>query len=263
MMEVEVNNKRVFAATGGRIFDAKNNAVIFIHGAAMDHTVWSLQTRWFAWNGWSVLALDLPGHGKSEGPAIETIDEMVEWLRKFIEVSGSKHVSLVGHSMGAFIALESGALFPDKICSIALLGIAPRMRVHPQLLSAACENDPLASELIVSWGFGRPSHFGANRSPGLWMQGGGRALLSKAPKNVLGIDLAACDSHEGALSAAEKLSCPTLILCGDCDQMTTPKAANALGQTVKDVNIITLQNCGHMMSIEKPDETLTALINFL
>ena len=262
-MEFEVYNKLVFAATGGRAFDAKKKTLIFVHGAGMDHTVWSLQTRWFAWNGWSVLALDLPGHGKSEGPPINSIYEMGKWLGKLIDVLGTKHVSLVGHSMGAFVALESGALLPDKISSIAMLGVATRMRVHPDLLRAACENDPIAWELIVSWGFGQPSHFGANRLPGFWMQGGGRALLSKAPKNTLGIDLAACDRHEGALSASQKLSCPTLILCGDCDQMTTPTAAHSLGQTVKDVNIITLRNCGHMMTVEKPDETLTALINFL
>jgi len=79
-MEITVDAKRVFAATGGKPFDAGLPCVVFLHGAGMDHTVWALQTRYFAWHGYGVLAVDLPGHGKSEGPALKTIGEMADWV---------------------------------------------------------------------------------------------------------------------------------------------------------------------------------------
>ena len=63
-MEISVDNKAVFAATGGQPFDPAQPAIVFIHGAGMDHTVWALQTRYFAYRGRGVLAVDLPGHGR-------------------------------------------------------------------------------------------------------------------------------------------------------------------------------------------------------
>jgi pimeloyl-ACP methyl ester carboxylesterase len=71
-MELTVNRRKVFAATGGRPFDAALPTVIFLHGAGMDHTVWALQTRYFAHHGQGVLAVDLPGHGRSGGSALPT-----------------------------------------------------------------------------------------------------------------------------------------------------------------------------------------------
>ena len=182
-MELTVDGKSVFAATGGKPFDPAQPTVIFIHGAGMDHTVWALQTRWFAWHGRSVLAIDLPGHGKSDGPPLETIDEMAAWTGRLIDACGAETVSLVGHSMGSLTALHA-ASGNDRVASMALLGIGAEMPVHPDLLAATRSNDPTAWDLIVSWGFGKPAHFGLNRAPGLWMQGGGRSLLARAPTHL-------------------------------------------------------------------------------
>ena len=93
-MELQVDGKKVFAATGGKPFDASLPVVIFVHCAGMDHTVWALQTRWFAWHGRSVLAVDLPGHGKSDGPALQSIGEICSWLIRLIEATGAVNAAL-------------------------------------------------------------------------------------------------------------------------------------------------------------------------
>ena len=261
-MQIQVDGKQVFAATGGKDFDPVLPTVIFVHGAGLDHTIWALQTRWFAWHGYGVLAVDLPGHGRSDGPALDTVEEMGAWVRRLIEVSGAQKVSLVGHSMGAFVALAAAADNPD-IAALALIGIGAEMPVHPDLLALAKAGDSAAWDLVVSWGFGKPAHFGLNRAPGLWMQGGGRSLLARGAPGLLGIDMAACDAWKGAADAAANVSCLTLILAGSRDQMTPPRAAAPLADRFANARTVVIDGAGHLMQVEKPDETLDALIAVL
>ena len=149
-MEISVQGKAVFAATGGRPYDPAQPAVVFLHGAGMDHTVWALQTRYFAYRARSVLALDLPGHGKSEGPELETVPAMADWLISVLDALGIERAALVGHSMGAFIALDGAARHGARVSRLALLGVASRMAVHPDLLTAAEADDHLAIDLVRS-----------------------------------------------------------------------------------------------------------------
>ncbi|MHB1219445.1 MAG: alpha/beta fold hydrolase [Alphaproteobacteria bacterium] len=262
-MELRVDGRKVFAATGGRLFDAATPVVVFIHGAGMDHTVWPLQARWFAHHGRSVLAVDLPGHGRSEGKPIASVEALGAWLGELIAASGVPQAALVGHSMGALAAFEAAAQAPDRVAKLALLGISSPMAVHPDLLKAAQAGETLASELVASWGFGRRAHLGGHQAPGLWMLGGGLSLLETGPRGALGIDLAACNAYQGAGGAAGKVKCPTLFLCGAADIMTPPKAAAALANQVAGAKVVTLPDAGHMMMIERPDATLAALKNFL
>ena len=100
-MKLTVNGRAVFATTGGTDFDPARPAVVFLHGAGFDRTVWRLQTRWFAHHGRSVLAIDFPAHGWSEGPALDSIAAMADWTAALLDAAGLKQAALVGHSMGA------------------------------------------------------------------------------------------------------------------------------------------------------------------
>jgi len=262
-MELRVDGRTVFAATGGRPFDAAKPVVVFIHGAGMDHTVWPLQARWFAHHGYSVLAVDLPGHGRSDGAPLDSIEKLGAWLGALIAASGASQAALVGHSMGALATFEAAAQAPDRVSKIALLGISAPMAVHPDLLKAAQAGETLASELVASWGFGRRAHLGGHQAPGLWMLGSGVSLLETGPKGALGVDLVACNAYQGAGAAAGKVKCPALFLCGAADIMTPAKAAAALAKQVADAKTVTLPDAGHMMMIERPDATLAALKSFL
>ena len=262
-MEFSMGGRKVFAATGGAPVEPAKPAVVFLHGAGMDHTVWTLQTRYFAHHGWSVLALDLPGHGRSEPPAPTSIEAYADWLVAFVAVAGIDAPSLVGHSMGALIALETAARAPERVRTLALLGAAARMPVHPELLAAAARDDPAAIELIIAWAYGKPAHLGGNRAPGLWLLGGGRRLLERGQAGVLASDLRACDAYAGAVIAAARINAPTLLLLGELDRMTPPKAAVPLLDVMRDVRSVVIPDAGHMMMVENPDATLAALRGIL
>ncbi|MHA1600149.1 MAG: alpha/beta fold hydrolase, partial [Alphaproteobacteria bacterium] len=217
-MEFVVAQQAVYAATGGRPFDADQESVVFLHGAGMDHTIWALQTRYFAHHGRSVLALDLPGHGRSAGPALESVAAMAAWVDVFLQAAGIARAALVGHSMGALIALETAASFPNRVRALALLGAAPRMPVHPDLLAAARGNEHIAYDLVTSWGHGPAGHVGGNQAPGLWLMGGGERLLERSRPGVLYRDLSACNVYDGGAAAAARIACPTLLVLGSDDR---------------------------------------------
>src|SRR5690606_32409657 len=160
-MWLDIPGRKLYAYTGGREFDPALPGVVFVHGAQHDHSVWVLQTRFFAHHGRSVLALDLPGHGRSEGPLDTTVEAMADTVITAIAAAGLERAAIVGHSMGALIALECAARAPDKVERIALLGSAFPMKVSDALLEAAANDEPRAMDMINRW-----SHSGINFRPG-------------------------------------------------------------------------------------------------
>ena len=262
-MEITVDDKAVFAATGGRPFDPALASLAFLHGAAMDHTVWALQTRYFAYHGHNVLALDLPGHGRSAGPAFDDIGALADWLIRLLDARGIATARLAGHSMGSLVALEAAARHPERVTGLALLGTSAPMPVTDALLAAAKAGDHGAFDMVTLWGLSRDGQVGGNRAPGLWMTGGGVRLLERSAPGVLFADLTACNAYKDGLEAAKKIRCPTLLLLGERDAMTPPRAAKALGEAIAGSTAVVLAGCGHMMMVEQPDQVLDALIAHL
>ena len=105
-MKFKVNNEEVFASTGGRPFDKDKPLIVFVHGSGLTHMVWVLQTRYFAFHGYSVLALDMPGHGLSGGKSLKSIECMADWVNDVIDAVDFKEASLVGHSQGCLVTIE-------------------------------------------------------------------------------------------------------------------------------------------------------------
>jgi pimeloyl-ACP methyl ester carboxylesterase len=258
-MEIATPKHRFYASTGGKDFDPALPSIVFIHGAGMDHTAWALQTRYFAHHGRNVLALDLPGHGRSAGPGLASIAAMADCVLAALDAVGAKRASLVGHSMGALTALAAAAKAPDRIAALALLGAAPLMPVHPDLLAEAASGEHNAVDLMVTWAVGRQAQLGANAAPGLWLTGAALRLLERADAAVLAGDLAACDAYRGAAEAAASVSCPTLLLLGADDRMAPATKAVAFARSFKDGRSVVLRGSGHMMMLEDPAATLAAL----
>jgi pimeloyl-ACP methyl ester carboxylesterase len=262
-MDLIVDGKRVFAGTGGRAFDPALTAAVFLHGAGMDHTVWAMQTRSFAHHQRSVLALDLPGHGASEGPALASIEAMADWLLRVLEAAGARQARIAGHSMGSLVALEAAAHGSAAIDGLALLGFVPEMPVHTDLLSAAHAGAHAALDLMVAWSFGAQALLGSNLAPGLWLQGEAMRLLERASSPSLSADLEACASYKGAGAAAEKIRCPTLFVLGADDHMTPARHGRAFAERIPGARVEMLRGIGHMMMIEDPTGTLAALKSVL
>jgi len=262
-MELTVNGDRIFAATGGCPFDPALPAVVFLHGAGMDHTVWALQTRYFAYRGRGVLAVDLPGHGRSEGAPLTSIAAMGDWVQALLSAVGVEKAAVAGHSMGALAALDCAARHGDSVRALALLGAAPKMPVHPDLLAAAEADDHAAFELVTSWAHGATGHFGGARVPGLWLMGGGERLLERVRPGALHADLKACDEYKDAMDSAAKVACRAMVIVGAEDRMTPAKAGEKLAAAIQGARLKRIAGAGHMMMTEKPDETLDALGSIL
>ena len=142
-MYFDVDGKQVFATTGGKPFDNSKPTIIFLHGSGFDHTIWNLQSRFFAFRNYSVLVLDLPGHTHSEGPPLESIESMADWLNDVVEALDARDLSIVAHSQGCLIALEYASRYPDKLRSVTFITSGLATPVNDFLLNAA-EKDPEA-----------------------------------------------------------------------------------------------------------------------
>ncbi|WP_257169158.1 alpha/beta fold hydrolase [Bradyrhizobium sp. SRS-191] len=260
-MQLSIGNRDVFVATGGRAFDASLPAVVFIHGAGFDHSVWALHSRWFAHHGFAVLAPDLPGHGRSSGPALPTISAMADWIVALLQTANAKPAHLIGHSMGSLIALDTAARHPEQVSALSLIGTAATMTVGPDLLKAAEANDHAAIDMVSIWGLGFAAELGGSRAPGLWMHGGAQATLERCAPGVLFNDLSACNNYQDAPASAARIKVPTRLILGEKDMMTPVKAGKALAAAIAQSRTIVLPGAGHTMMAECPDALLDALID--
>jgi pimeloyl-ACP methyl ester carboxylesterase len=264
-MDVTVDGKHAHAATGGREGGADEPAVILIHGAGTDRTLWQLQSRNIAHGGRRVFALDIPGHGHSEGPALTTIADMVQWVTRFMDAARLKTASVIGYSMGSLVALELAATHPDRVERIVLMGISDEMPVHPDLLAAARADQPLGPELIVFWGLGNHARIGGHPHPGLWVSGVTETLLKHSAAGVLAADLAACDVYKDGYAAAAKVRCPVRLVLGAEDSMAPAKRGLKLAQAMTDAEVssVVIPGAGHMMMLEQPAAVYRALKGFV
>lgn len=262
-MEYDINGDRIYANNGGIEFRPEQETIIFIHGAGMDHTIWVLFSRFFARNGFNVIAVDLPGHGKSTGDVLVSIEQMADWLISFLEISEIRSATLIGHSMGSLIALEAASRLTDKISKIILLGTACPMQVGEPLLSAAKKNKHAAIDMIMLFGHAYSSQLGGNPVAGINIVNSSMRLLERSLDGSLYKDLNACNEYKNGLDAAAKISVPGTLILGEQDKMTPPSTALPLLETLNNPTLIKLSNCGHMMLSEQPEQVHQALVSVL
>lgn len=252
----------VYSYNGGVEADPTAPAVVLIHGAGMDHTVWHYLARYLAHRGWRVLALDLPGHGRSAGPNLGSVEEMAEWVRAFLEAAGVENFCLVGHSLGGLIALRIAASC-DRVDRLVLIGTADEVPVHPDLQSAANVADERAVELILSWSFGAVGRKGGRSDPGTSALVTARRILGRGLPTALSLDLEATGSYLSGSDDARLIKCPTLILAGAEDRMVTVRASSHLAELVPDSRLEVVPGGGHMLMIERADDLRKSVVNFV
>jgi pimeloyl-ACP methyl ester carboxylesterase len=262
-MQYDINGKQAYAYTGGKTFDAKLPTVIFVHGAQCDHSVWILQSRYLAHHGYGVLAVDLPGHGRSEGPALASVGELADWVNAVQDAAGVKQAAIVGHSMGSLIALECAARRPDRVAKIALLATAYPMKVSDQLLEATKNNEPVAQDMVNIWSHLAYAQYPSNPGPGFWVIGENLRLMQRQKPGVMHVDFTACNAYAGGSQAAAQVRCPALFLLARRDSMTPVRAAQDFAKLVSGSKSVIIDGSGHNMMGEKPDDVLDALVAFL
>jgi len=268
-MIVDVHGKSVYAYTGGQPFDPARPVVVFLHGAEHDHSVWGLHARYFAHHGFSVLAVDLPGHVRSAGPALASIGALADWLAALLDAASAPRAAVVGHSMGSLIALEFAARHPARAARIALMATALPMSVSPALLDAAREREPEAIALVNQWSHSTLAAKPSSPGPGFWLRGVNRRLMervsARGEPHLFHTDFAACNDYADGLASAAKVACPVRLIVGRRDAMTPPRAARALASAFAAAgvaaDVVTL-DAGHALMTEQPDATLDALYAF-
>lgn len=266
-MYLEVNGAKTFCYTGGKPFDATRPTVVFLHGVLNDHSVWGLQTRYFAHHGWSVLAVDLPGHCRSEGEPPKSVEEAADFVLALLDAAGVQKAALVGHSFGALVALEAAARASGRVTQLALVGVAFPMQVSPALLENSQHQPMKAIDMVNVYSHALMAPPPSALGPGTWLYGTSRALMKRVlasnPRvNVFHRGFVACDSYAGGDAAMAKVASPVLFVLGRADAMTPPKAAQSLQQKARDGRTVVVDG-GHQMMLEAPDEVLFALKDFL
>ncbi|MEM7253916.1 MAG: alpha/beta hydrolase [Pseudomonadota bacterium] len=259
-MKITVDDRSVFVGDLNRGFESNRPTVTFVHGAAMDHSVWTMFARYFVRHGHNVVALDLPGHGQSEGNPLPSITELSSWLGRALETIGVSSTTLIGHSMGSLVALEFAATAPDRVDRLGLVGTAVPMAVTDALLEAAKSNESAAFNMVTIWSHGPNAHIGGISSPGMWLPRGGLRLMEKSQPGSLFADLTACNEYTTGLEQAAKITCPTLLILGERDMMTPPRAAAKLQAALPGAQSVVLKGVGHSLMSEDPNGLLDALI---
>lgn len=268
-MMLDIDGHRAYAYTGGKPFDAARPAVVFIHGAQHDHSVWALQTRYFAHHGFGVLAVDLPGHGRSDGPARRDIGALADWLAGLLDAAGASKAILVGHSMGSLVALDGAARHPERVAGLALVATAAPMTVSDALLDAAREHEPQAIAMVNQWSHSTIAAKPSSPAPGFWLQGMNQRLMERigalGEAQLFHTDFSACNAYTDALDRAASVRCPVCVLSGKRDVMTPPRASRALVDALRKAGapVQTMElDGGHALMTEQPDAVLDALFSF-
>ena len=255
---LEIAGRTTYVGNGSGHPAADAASVVFVHGAGMDHTVWALPARYFARQGLRVVAVDLPGHGRSEGPPLNSIEAIGNWLGTVLDALGIDSAAVVGHSMGSLVAYRFAMSAPDRCRALALLGTSAPMPVTGPLMNAARDDHHAAFEMANTWSHAAGT-LGSNANPGIWMLGAGERLLERSGPGVFHADLRACDGFDAGTSVGS-VNCPCLVIVGDADLMTPARAGLDVAASLPEARVVRLKGCGHAMLNEQPNQVLDALI---
>jgi len=270
-MRFEIDGRAAYAYTGGKspqaALTAGRPALVFVHGALHDHSVWILQSRYLAHHGWPVLALDLPGHGRSAGPLLPDIEAMADWMVRAATVAigsgAAPRIIPVGHSMGSLVALDAAARHPGVVAAACLVATTFPMKVSEALLAAARDDEARALDMINLWSHSRLDHRPGTPGPGFSVFVQNRRLMERQPPGTVLHDFQACNAYAAGLQRADAVKCPVLVVQGARDLMVPPKSARTLLEHLPQSQTVIVPDAGHAVMTESPDRMLEALAGWL
>jgi len=247
----------VFVSTGGMEIDTKKPTILLMHGSGLSHIVWSLHEQFYVAQGFNVLAIDLPGHGNSEGPALKSIQEISDWVKKLMNEINIKTITFVGHSQGSLVGIDFGSRYPELINKLVLVSGSYRMPVNQDLIDLAEAGDEKAVLLMMKWGYeGSKAFIGGNPVKKI-------INSSREIREILAVDLNACNNYKDGKESLEKINCPTLCIFGDLDKMVPLEVGNKMAAMIKNSEKKVINNCGHMIIFERAFEMRKLVKEFL
>mgnify|MGYP001216692543 FL=1 len=256
-MDYIIDNKKVFSFDTGESIDKKKDTLILLHGSGQSHVVWSLTDQYLSDQGFNVFALDLPGHGNTEGESLKSIEEMAEWLEKFVNKIGINNLIIIGHSQGCLIALEYASKFPKKIIKLIFVAGSYEIPVNNSLINLAKSGDMESLNLMMKWGYGYSKQFiGGNPLQKILNS-------SREVREVLAVDLIACNNYKNGINAIKQIKCPTFFIFGELDKMIKIDKGKKFSGLVPGSKTHIINDCGHMIILENPFEMREKVAEFL
>jgi pimeloyl-ACP methyl ester carboxylesterase len=238
-------------------FDKEKPSILLMHGSGLTHIVWSLHEQFYASQGFNILSVDLPGHGNSEGPSLKSIEEISDWVKSLMNVLDIKKIIIIGHSQGCLVGIDFASRYPNLINSLVLVAGCYKMPVNQDLINYAEAGDEKAILLMMKWGYeGSKAFIGGNPVKKI-------INSSREIREVLAVDLNACNNYKGGKESLEKINCQTLCIFGDLDKMVPLEVGNKMISMIKNSEKKIINNCGHMIIFEKAFEMRKIVKEFL
>ena len=247
----------MFVSTGGMDFDEEKSSILLMHGSGLTHIVWSLHEQFYASQGFNILSVDLPGHGNSEGPSLKSIEEISDWVKSLMNVLDIKKIIIIGHSQGCLVGIDFASRYPNLINDLVLVAGSYKMPVNQDLIDYAEAGDEKVILLMMKWGYeGSKAFIGGNPVKKI-------INSSREIREVLAVDLNACNNYKSGKESLEKINCPTLCIFGDLDKMVPLEVGNKMASMIKNSEKKVINNCGHMIIFEKAFEMRKIVKEFL
>ncbi|MDK2980681.1 MAG: hypothetical protein PWQ55_1028 [Chloroflexota bacterium] len=225
----------------------KAHPLVLLHGSGGSHMAWPVEIRRSIPR--PVIALDLPGHGKSAETACQGMPALVQSLRRFLDEMHLYRVDLSGHSLGALLALEFAQTYSRRVNSLFLLACGSQFNLPEKLFDdLLCPNQE--DRFMEDFGRLAFSHgFPQSQRRKLL------APLNQVRASTLLADLSIC--AEFRLNGNfRRIPCPTMLINGENDPISTPAAARELLYNLRNAQLEVLPGAGHLILYEK-----TALIS--
>ncbi len=237
--------------------DKNKPSILLMHGSGLTHIVWSLHEQFYSSQGFNVLSVDIPGHGNSEGPALKSIEEISDWVKALMKKTDIKKIIIIGHSQGGLVGIDFASRYPELTNKIVLVSSSYKMPVNQDLIDLAEAGDEKSILLMMKWGYeGSKAFIGGNPV---------KKIINSARdiREILAVDLKACNNYKDGENAIKKINCPTLCIFGDLDKMVPVKAGLKMTEQIKDSETKIISDCGHMIIFEKAFEMRKLVKEFI
>jgi pimeloyl-ACP methyl ester carboxylesterase len=243
----------------GKLFYAQSRGrgpgaptLVLLHGAGGSHLHWPAELRRLS--GATVYALDLPGHGRSDGPGCDSVVAYVSALIGFLDATTTERAVLVGHSMGGAISQLTALIHPGRVAGLVLVGTGARLRVAPAILEGILDDFDAAIDLVTRFAWAKDAPQELTRR--------GREMMAQTPPEVIHGDFAACDAFD-VLQRLGEIDAPTLVITGTADLLTPHKYGAFLAEHIPNARLVTVEGGGHMMALEQPGPVAGAVAEFI
>ena len=256
-MIFQLENKNIHASDSGQGIDTNKDTIVFLHGSGLSHIVWSLAEQFFSSKNYNVLSIDLPGHGNSDGPCLDSVEKIADWMEKVFDKLKLENLILVGHSQGCLEILEYSSRYKERLKKLVFVGGSNKMPVHPDLIKLAQSGHSDAVKLMMKWGYeGSKKFIGGNPVE----------KIIQSPRDIseiLAVDLNACNNYSNGSEAAKVIDLPSMLIFGELDKMVNLEAGKKFSNLIKNSTTHVIKGCGHMIMIEKAFEMREKILEFL